>query len=108
MLLLCTTLTGCGVSETKRLESQTVDVYGANRLEEKETPEPLNQELRSKPNTNDAHFFLNHNDCINDDSRFIQCYEKTRLRLLQTAKQLDEAEVRIYMLKRFIGTPHAR
>lgn len=108
VVFLSVMLMGCTFNETKKQETQTVDVYGANTWEEEDkTPEPLEQELHARPNMNTTLAFLKQNDCADkDDVEFARCYEKTRLRMLQIAKALDDSEIRVYMAKRFIGTPH--
>lgn len=55
------------------------------------------------PHINDLATFLNKYDCsvmADTDS----CYEKTRAKLIQITKELDEAESKIYKLRRTTGT----
>lgn len=103
-------LIGCTFNEIKKKETQTIDVYGANAWEEESTePEPLEQELHARPNMNMVLNFLKLNDCAEKDpTEFELCYEKTRLRMLQIAKALDDSEIRVYMAKRIIGTPNQK
>lgn len=54
------------------------------------------------PHINDLTVFLNKYDCSMSSNQDI-CYEKTRARLIQITKDLDEAEFKIYRLKRSTG-----